>query len=352
MNPAMTANSDRWVQLTSFANLYTAWRDASRGKRHRQSVSRFACDLEEELLLLQHQLQTDSYRPGPYRTFTIYERKPRIISAAPFRDRVVHHALMNVLDPQLDGMMYPHSFACRVGKGVHAAVDRYEMCARRFVYVLKMDVQRYFPSIDQHILFRQLCKVVPEPGVQRLIGHILRSGSATAADDNDDAPFATGLPIGNLTSQTFANWYLTPFDHWLSQHLPAGNYLRYVDDLWLFADDKRVLWAVAQQAKTYLAGRLKLTVHPRKTALRRTMEKVDVLGYHVSRHRRWLRPDNGHRFRRRLRGMAKAYSRGEVSVEDLKPRIASWIGHAMHGETRGLRRAIFGVVRFRRATAP
>lgn len=351
MNPAVTANSDRWVQLTGFANLYTAWRDASRGKRHRQSVSRFACDLEEELLLLQYQLQADTYRPGPYRMFTIYERKPRVISAAPFRDRVVHHALMNVLDPQLDAMMYRHSYACRVGKGVHAAVNRYETCARRFAYVLKMDVQRYFPSIDQRILFRQLCKVVPESDIQRLIAHILRSNAPTDAT-GVDAMFGKGLPIGNLTSQAFANWYLTPFDHWLSRQLPNGNYLRYVDDLWLFADDKQTLWTVAQHAKAYLSSRLRLTVHPRKTALRRTSEKVDVLGYHVSRHRRWLRPDNGHRFRRRLRGMAKAYSRGEVSVEDLKPRIASWIGHAMHGETRGLRRTIFSTVRFKRATAP
>lgn len=344
--------ADRWVELTGFANLYAAWRNASRGKRHRKPVSRFACDLEEELLLLQHELQTGTWRPGGYRTFTIYERKPRIISAAPFRDRVVHHALMQVIEPQLETWMYRHSYACRVGKGVHAAVDRYEACARRFAYVLKMDVQQYFPSIDPLILHRQLCRVIPEPGIQDLIGHILFERRVAGEAHGERKSVSLGLPIGNLTSQTFANWYLTPFDHWLSRRLPNGNYLRYVDDLWLFADDKAELWAAALAAKNYLASRLRLNVHPRKTALHRTSEKVDVLGYQISRHRRWLRPDNGHRFRRRLKGMARAYAGGQVDFADLRPRIASWIGHARHGETHGLRRAIFRVVRFRRAAAP
>jgi RNA-directed DNA polymerase len=147
---------DLWNQVVSFDNLLLAYRKARRGKGRSAPVARFALDLERELLRLQRELKSGEYRPGGYRLFTIYERKPRVIAAAPFRDRVVHHAVMNLIEPPLDRTFIDDSYACRRGKGVHAAVDRYQGWSRRYAYALKLDVRQYFPFIDHPILKEKL----------------------------------------------------------------------------------------------------------------------------------------------------------------------------------------------------
>jgi len=150
----MTRLGGLWPRLVRFGNLLAAYRTARRGKRGRPGVAEFGLNLERELLSLQRELQDGSYRPGDYRLFTIYERKPRIIAAAPFRDRVVHHAVMTCIEPPLDRTFISDSYACRREKGVHAAVDRYQAWAQTYRYVLKMDVRQYFPSIDHGLLKR------------------------------------------------------------------------------------------------------------------------------------------------------------------------------------------------------
>jgi RNA-directed DNA polymerase len=134
-----------WDAITGWDNLFLAFRKARRGKRDRAEVAWFTCHLEPELLDLQRELREARYQPGAYRQFTIYDRKPRVISAAPFRDRVVHHAVMNLVEPALDRRFIDDCYACRKGKGVHQAVDRYQAYANRYAYVLKLDIQRYFP---------------------------------------------------------------------------------------------------------------------------------------------------------------------------------------------------------------
>ncbi|MEH6824433.1 MAG: reverse transcriptase/maturase family protein [Motiliproteus sp.] len=184
------------------------------------------------------QLQADmvngEYQPGNYRQFIIRERKPRLISAAPFRDRVVHHALMNQLEPVLEAGFYHHNYACRPGKGTHRAVDQYQRWAKRYAYVLKLDMARYFPSIRHGPLKQQLRRLLKDQSMLALCDRII-----------DNSPYdspGVGLPIGNLTSQYFANLYLNDTDHWIKQHLKAPAYLRYVDDLMLLGDDKAQLW--------------------------------------------------------------------------------------------------------------
>src|SRR5262245_40051321 len=135
-----------WSRQVSFENLLSAYRKARRGKQGRISVADFGLNLETELLTLQRELKAGEYRPGAYRLFTIHERKPRTIAAAPFRDRIVHHAVMNLIEPPLDRTFIEDCYACRRGKGVHAAVNRYQAWAQGFSYVLKMDIQQYFPS--------------------------------------------------------------------------------------------------------------------------------------------------------------------------------------------------------------
>lgn len=162
-----------WPQVISFENLLLAFRKARKGKRARADVAQFDLNLEKELLRLQAELKARTYRPGAYRLFTIYERKPRQIAAAPFRDRVVHHALLNAVEPLLDARFIFDSYACRPGKGVHRAVRRYQTWAKRYAYALKLDVARYFPNIDHAILKGQLRRHLKDPDVLWLFDVIL-----------------------------------------------------------------------------------------------------------------------------------------------------------------------------------
>ena len=257
--------SNLWPRIVSFENLWLAHRKARRGKRNRPEVAAFEFNLERNLLQLQTELSERSYCPGPYRSFTICEPKPRLISAAPYRDRVVHHALMNVLAPVLDARMDFDSYACREGKGTHAALDRYTHYARRFPFVWHGDIRKFFPSIDHAVLKQLLRRIIKDESVLWLLEMIIDASNAQeevqAWFPGDDllAPAARrkGLPIGNLTSQWLANLYLAPLDRFAKQTLCAPGYVRYCDDFCLFADTpatamdwiaetRRFLWPAAQ----------------------------------------------------------------------------------------------------------
>jgi retron-type reverse transcriptase len=152
------SHANLWPRIASFENLYEAFRQARRGKRGRPDVAAFEFDLERNLLELQRELEDETYRPGGYRNFFVHEPTERKISAAPFRDRVVHHALCRGTVPLFDRVFLPHSYANRVGKGTHAALDRGRSLMRRHRYALKADVSKFFPSIDHQILLELLTK--------------------------------------------------------------------------------------------------------------------------------------------------------------------------------------------------
>jgi retron-type reverse transcriptase len=344
-----------WERVISFDNLLRAFRKARRGKRRRPPVAAFELNLETELLALQRDLVAGDYRPGEYRLFAIYERKPRLIAAAPFRDRVVHHALLNVIEPLIDRRFIFDSYACRAGKGVHAAVSRYQGWAQHHAYALKMDVARYFPSIDHDLLKDKLRRLIKDRPVLALLDRIIDSGPPVSPDQSlvyfpgDDlfAPLqrSAGLPIGNLTSQFLANLYLNDFDHWLKEGLCVGPYLRYVDDMVILDDDKARLAEIRARVRDAL-GRDRLRLHPDKAHVVPVAGGLDLLGYRVFPHHRRLRNDNGWRFVRKLRKFADAYGRGRVDWEDINPSVQSWIGHASHADTLGLRKAIFSRIVF------
>lgn len=344
---------DVWSGVVSFDNLWMAWRKARRGKRSRAPVQHFALDLEGHLLQLQAELDAGTYRPGTYRQFTVYERKPRVISAAPFRDRVVHHAVMNVLETPLDRRFIFDSYACRVGKGTHAAVDRYQQWAQRWPYVLKLDVRRYFPSIDHEILKEELRRYLKDRRVLELLDTIIDLSPPSGERDpvylpGDDllTPLErrTGIPIGNLTSQFFANLYLNRFDHWVKGTLGVNGYLRYVDDLVILSHDKGQLveWRLA--IRDYLARENRLRLHPNKGQIMPVAAGINLLGYQVWPRRRRLANQNGYRFRRRLRRLLMRFRDGRIERERLEASIQAWIGHSAHAETRSLRRELLSEV--------
>ena len=342
--------------IAAFPNLLDAARKAQKGKRFRDNVLRFNFHLEEKLLRLQEELRSKDYRPGPYRTFEIKEPKTRLISAAPYRDRVVHHALCNIIVPIFERSFIHDSYANRTGFGTHRALRRFTQCARSSSYVLQCDIQKYFPSIDRDILKQILRRKIKCRDTLWLIDTIIDAGSAQEVPacyfpgDNLLSPLQRrrGLPIGNLTSQFFANVYLSGLDHFIKEQLHIGKYLRYVDDFALFSDDRERLKNARPAIEAYLAG-LRLKIHPIKSQLFETRHGANFVGFRILPDRIRVRQENLRRARRRLRRMQAAYADRSQSRHDISQSIRSWVAHLEHGDTWRLRERIFTDLVFRRA---
>jgi len=343
-----------YLQLCSWDNLLLAYRRAAKGKRGHSNVATFEYRLEDNLLELQRELREQTYQPGAYTSFYIHEPKRRLISAAPFRDRVVHHALCNISEPIFERSFIADSYANRVGKGTHRALDRCQQFARRYRYVLQCDIKRFFPSIDHAILRETLSRKIADSEVRWLVDRILASGVGVLSEEyamvwfpGDDV-FAVnrprGLPIGNLTSQFWANCYLNPFDHFVQRELRCPAYLRYVDDFLLFGDDKRLLW----EWKHAIVARLALsrvTVHSARAQVYPADEGIPFLGFVVCPETRRLKRRKGIAYVRRLRRMARQYADGEIKLAQVTASAQGWVNHVRYGNTVGLRTAVLASVR-------
>ena len=349
-----------YEQICSWDNLLLAYRKAAKGKRGRGAAAGFEHHLEDNLVSLQEDLLAQAYVPGPYTSFFIHEPKRRLISAAPFRDRVVHHALCNVIEPIFERSFIADSYANRVGKGTHRALDRCQEFARRYRYVLQCDVRQFFPSIDHAILRDTLARKIGDSEVMWLVDRILESGVGVLSKEYEMTWFPSddpstdsgqglwaalrprGLPIGNLTSQFWANCYLNPFDHFVKRELRCEGYLRYVDDMPFFGDDKAMLWDWHGAVVERLAGR-RLTIHPGAQP-RPVAEGVPFLGFVVYPDRRRLKRRKGIDFRRRWWALVELYAAGEVSLEQVTASAQGWANHSRYGNTVGLRKAVLGSV--------
>ncbi|MEM9212826.1 MAG: RNA-directed DNA polymerase [Cyanobacteria bacterium P01_F01_bin.150] len=345
-----------WPKVIDFENLLVSARNAQKGKRFRDNVLDFNYNLEQNLITLQHQLKTKTYRPGKYHTFEIKEPKPRIISAAPYRDRVVHHALCNVIMPIFERSFIHHSYANRWGFGTHRALQRFTHCARSYPYVLQCDITKYFPSIDHEILKTLLRRKIKCPDTLWLIDLII-DGSNEQIPVIRHFPGDTlltplerrrGLPIGNLTSQCFANIYLSGFDHFVQEQLKISAYLRYVDDFALFSHDKAELVQARQAIEDYLAT-LRLTIHPIKSQLFATAIGANFVGFRILPDRIRVRNENLRRARRRLKRLQRRYQKRRISVKSLTQSIQSWGAHLKHADSWHLRQDIFATLVFRRS---
>lgn len=336
--------------LTSWPNLLLAYRKASRGKRGGAAVAAFEHRLEDNLFQLQRELRTRTYGPGRYQSFYIHEPKRRLISAAPFRDRVVHHAVCNLLEPIFERSFVADSYANRRAKGTHRALERVQGLARTYRYALQCDVRQFFPSIDHWILRGLLSRKVEDDSVLWLIDAILESGRGVLDDAYEmvyfpgDDLFAVnrsrGLPIGNLTSQFWANVYLNPIDHFIKRELGCAGYVRYVDDLVIFHDTKRTLWEWKKRLVKRLE-RLRLTLH-QGAQPQPVSEGLPFLGFVVFADHRRLKRRKAIHFERRLREKIGRYLRDPSQRDLLLASIQGWVNHARYGNTVGLRRAVIG----------
>lgn len=336
-------------QITRFRALHEAAMRAICGKRSKPGAAAFMANLEKNLLHIERTLREGSWRGGGYTIIDVREPKPRMVSAAPFRDRVVHNALCAVVEPIYERGFIADSYANRIGYGTHRAIARYEHYRDRYQHVLRCDIYRYFPSIDHAILKTDLRRRIACEPTLALMDTII-DGSNPQEPVNlifpcDDlfTPQSRkrGLPIGNLTSQLFGNIYLNGFDHFVKEVLRVPGYVRYVDDFALFHDDPKVLADWQQQIARYLEGR-RLILHPRKTVIAACAEPAEFLGLvlHASGHRR-LPESNVRRFRNRLRGLRDQWKSGAIQAEVIEQRVQSWIAHAEHANTWRLRRTLF-----------
>jgi hypothetical protein len=347
----MKAYKNLYPQVCAWESLELAFRKARLGKRGRAPAAAFERHLEDNLVALQDELQTHTYRPGPYHSFYIHEPKRRLISAAPFRDRVVHHALCAVIEPLFERRFIFDSYANRVGKGTHRALDRCQQFARRYAYALQLDVVQFFPSVDHALLRAALGRVIADEDVRSLCQTILASGQGVQVEEyrmvyfpGDDlwaAQRPRGLPIGNLTSQFWANVYLDSLDQFVKRELKCPAYVRYVDDLILFADDKPTLWKWRAAVLECLAG-LRLTVHLERAHPRPVSEGLPFLGFTVFPAYRRLKAQKAVSFRRKFKQLVAALGSGDIARPDLNASVRGWINHVRYGDTWGLRRAVLG----------
>jgi hypothetical protein len=336
-----------WEQVTDFENLFHASRQAQRGKRFRPNVLEFNYHLEQNLVALQQALQSQTYEPGNYRSFRIFEPKPRLISAAPYRDRVVHHALCNVIVPIFERTFIADSYANRLGFGTHRAMERFTQFARSHRYILQCDIKKYFPSIDHVILKTILSRKLKCTKTIMLIETIIdRSNEQDPVLDYfpgdtllTPSERRHGLPIGNLTSQFFANCYLNGFDHFVKEQLKATAYLRYVDDFVLFSDDYSFLAHARQAIEDYLTT-LRLKIHPIKSQLYETGMGANFVGFRVLSDRIRVRNDNLRRSRRRLQQLKSGYLNGEIDSQQLDQSLQSWFAHLDHADSYRLQEKI------------
>ncbi len=263
--------------MISTKALFTAWAKFGKGKHSRFDVLHYERNVEQNIFELHDVLQNKQYRHGSYEPFTICDPKQRLIHKATVSDRLVHQAVVSAIEPAFERQFIYDSYSCRKNKGTHAAITRLQKFLRaasrnntRTVYALKCDIKQFFASMNHEIL-RSLLKVqVQDPDVLALLDEIIESLST--------AP-GKGIPLGNITSQLFANIYLHELDWFVKQELGEKHYLRYCDDFVFLNTDRKHLESLIQPIRDFLAERLKLTIHPDKITIHSWSQGIDYLGY-------------------------------------------------------------------------
>ena len=316
-----------WEQITSWENIVAAYVNARRGKSARPDALRFHCNLETNLYEIRERLLDGSWEPRPYNSFEkVTETKRRLIQAPTFGDRVVHHAVVRVLEPLFERKFIYDSYACRKGKGTHAAADRVEYFARLAkarwgkVFVLKCDVSKFFPSIDHSVLMEILARTIRETRVLGLIEKAsIVPGNLTGK----------GLPIGSLTSQLLANVYLNDLDHFAKECAGCRFYARYADDFLFLDNDKRALTSVRDDVEWLLGTHLSLRLNP-KTAIFPLSQGIDFCGYRIWPTHRLPRKRVVQAAKRRFERLAAMRDNGLAGYQAIRAAAASFFGYMKH----------------------
>jgi RNA-directed DNA polymerase len=320
-------------KITNFRNLYLAFRKAKRAKRDNPVVQKFFYSLERELFGIQEDLLEGKYQPGSYHVFWVLEPKRRKICAAPFRDRVVHHALINILEPVFETSMSQNSFACRKKKGIHKALKLARQLAGKYRYFLKCDIEKFFDSVDHGILKEILHGEISDKRILSIFETIIDQPVPGTISGK-------GIPIGNLTSQHFANLILNKLDHFLEGQLEVNAYLRYMDDFLLFSNSKAELWDVLLEIRQFLGQSLSLRLHEDITRLEPVIQGVPFLGSVVFPNLIRLQAKSRTRFLRNLRRKESDFLEGRCTMAELSRTAHALLGHVSHSKTLMFRKDV------------
>jgi RNA-directed DNA polymerase len=315
-------------KIVSLENLLLSWQEFRRGKRSKRDVQEFEMFLEDNLLKLHRDLAKGQWRPAPYKPFYVTDPKLRRIHKACVRDRVVHQAVFRVLYPIFDKAFIFDSYSCRVGKGTHRAVRRLGTFCRSLsknyrhsVFALKCDIRKFFDSVDQEILTKLIASKISDPQTLKLTGSILDSFSAASGK---------GLPLGNVTSQLFANIYMNEFDRFVKHRLKVRYYIRYTDDFVILDRDRAYLQNLLPSVVDFLRNSLKLELHPSKIIFKKLSQGIDFLGYVVLPHHVVLRTKTNRRIFKKLSEKAQKLAQGLVSQKNFYQSKQSYLGILKH----------------------
>ena len=316
-------------KIASLDNLLLAYCKARRGKQLAPEVMEFGRHLDTNLASLRRGLLDGSLTIGNYHCFTVYDPKERVICAAPFHERVLHHAIMNLCESRFERFQIFDSYACRKGKGVYAALERALRFARASDWFLKLDVRKYFDSVDQTVLRGQLRGLFREKPLLGLLDRILSSYQTASGK---------GLPIGNLTSQFFANHYLATMDHFIKETLRVRRYVRYMDDFVLWDSNKETLRERAKQIADSLAATPRLDL--KKPCMNRCAQGMSFLGYRVFPHGLTLTRRSRDRFRRKMQWIENKLRTGEWNERQAADHALPLLAFVRHAQTLNFRRGV------------
>lgn len=324
--------------IISPENLFISWERFKKGKRDKPDVMEFEYELEKNIFDLHRDLKEKTYKHGPYKGFYIRDPKVRHIHKATVRDRVVHHAVFKVLNLVYEPTLIPTSFSCRIGKGNHKGVRVLDQMLRKAsrnytksCFALKCDVKKFFDSIDHEVLLEILRQRIRDEDVFSLLKEIIGSFSASHLN----LFHRRGLPIGNLTSQLFANVYMNELDQFVKHELKIKYYARYTDDFVILSDVDDFN-EILLQIKQFLKDRLCLKLHPSKVSVRKLRQGVDFLGYVIRHHHKLPRTKTRKRMWRKLKGRAKEHKKGDIDDESLEQSLNSYLGLLSHANAHRL----------------
>lgn len=321
-------------KMGTFGNANISFNQAAKCKRFTEEVLAFSMVKEEELLRAKEELKTLSYEQGPYKVFKVFEPKERMIMALPFYDRVVQHMICNVIQPVFEKGFYYHSYACRKGKGMHAASNTLyqwlyetEVKSSLKMYAYKGDISKYFASIPHEPLKVECRRYIGDKKALVLMDRII--------DHNGILKDGVGIPVGNLTSQLFANVYGNKLDKFCKHVLHIPLYIRYMDDFIILTDDLEQLKEWVKRIEEFLETEMLLHINPKSTILY-AKNGIDFCGFiHYTDHKKVRKQSV-----RRLKKAVKAYEMGEIEKEAFVRQYESRLGHMSHADTYHITKAV------------
>lgn len=330
-----------YENLCSYDNLLLAFKKARKRKSKKEYVREFEKDLEENLLLLRVELLLHAYKPKPLETFILRDPKTRKISKSDFHDRVVHHALCNILEPIFDKLFIYDSYANRKGKGTLKALQRFDYFKRKVTrnntrkgFVLKADVYHYFENVNHNILINIIKRKIKDERIIWMIKQILNNFASQEQ--------GRGMPLGNLTSQFFANIYLNELDQFVKHKLKAKCYIRYVDDFVILDKNVKKLEVFKSKINTFLES-IKLKLHPEKSVIKNILSGISFLGFRVFYYHKLLKNKNSARVRRKIIRFKKMFGKNKIGYDTIYASMEGWAAHAKGGNTYKLRTQVINL---------